>query len=193
MSLTSKETSKKYENTKEIDIDNEFSKMSSENQEEVRSIYEFTNFRNLYKRFYNVQNNLERIKERKFIVLNKSFSNSEECGTRAIHKNLVDFVVNNGICIEDYTEYKSINEKYFEISLINTRDNKWIPNKTELYTAIKYIKPKDMKNVAGCNLFTYSILVGKRAIRLDRDYKTKSFIKEFIKRFFTSKRKCEHI
>lgn len=152
MSLTSKETSKKYENMKEIDIDNEFSKMSSENQEEVRSIYEFTNFRNLYKRFYNVQNNLERIRERKFIVLNKSFSNSEECGTRAIHKNLVDFVVNNGICIEDYTEYKSINEKYFEISLINTRDNKWIPNKTELYTAIKYIKPKDMKDVV--NFFT---------------------------------------
>ena len=55
-------------------------------------------------------------------------------------------------CIEDYEEYKGINEKYFEISIINNRGNEWCPNKTDLYTAIKYIKTKDIKEIL--ELFT---------------------------------------
>lgn len=147
-----KETNNKYFAEQEIDIDNEYSKFPESVQEEIRPIYEFVNFKYLYNEFYRVQNNLEKIREHKYIVSDNAFSIDANCGTRAKHKNLVDFIVNNGICIEDYEEFKSINEKYLEISLINNKNNLWIPNKTELYTIIRYIKTKDLKEIL--DLFT---------------------------------------
>lgn len=152
-SLTTRnDTSNKYFIEQEIDIDNEYSKFPESVQEEIRPIYEFVSFKYLHREFYKTQNSLEKIREHKYIVFDNALECDESYGTRARHKNLIDFIVNNGICIEDYKEFKDINEKYFEISLINNKDDLWIPNKTELYTVIRYIKTKDLKEII--DLFT---------------------------------------
>lgn len=141
------EINNKYSSEQEIDIDNEYSKLPESVQEEIRPIFEFANFKYIYKEFFNAQDSLEEILKRKHIVFENSLTLDEKCGVLAKHKNLVDFIVNNAICVEDYLQYKKLSEIYFEISLINNKNNIWKPNKTILYTAIKYIKTKDLKDI----------------------------------------------
>lgn len=144
--ITDKPSKKKFENYKLIDIENEFSKLPERIQKTVAPIYNVVNFTKIHKLYHSIQNDIEKVNEHKRIVVNGGKSWKTYNGHHLIHKNLVDFVVNNGICFEDFEEYKTTCKKYIELSQINQIDEtKWKPNKTELYSCIRYYEFNDLK------------------------------------------------
>lgn len=146
-SFVSDEKSKKsFEKYKLINIENEFSKLPEKIQKTVAPIYNVVNFGKIHKLYHSVQNDIEKVNEHKRILVEGGKSWKTYNGHHSIHKNLVDFIVNNGICFEDFEEYKTTCKKFIELSQINQIDEKkWQPNKTELYSCIRYYDFKDLK------------------------------------------------
>ena len=146
-SFISDEKSKKaFEQYKLINIENEFSKLPEKIQKTVAPINNVVNFEKIHKLYHSVQNDIEKVKEHKRILVEGGKSWKTYNGHHLIHKNLVDFIVNNGICFEDFEEYKTTCKKFIELSQINQIDEKkWQPNKTELYSCIRYYDFKELK------------------------------------------------
>lgn len=144
--ISDKKSKKLFENYKLIDIENEFSKLPEKIQKTVAPIYDVVNFGKIHKLYYSIQNDIEKVNEHKRILVEGGKSWKTYNGHHLIHKNLVDFIVNNGICFEDFEEYKTTCQKFIELSQINQIDvNKWEPNKTELYSCIRYYEFKELK------------------------------------------------
>lgn len=145
---TDEESKKDFEQYRLIDIENEFSKLPEKIQKTVTPVYNVVNFAKIHKLYHSVQNDIEKVNEHKRILVEGGKSWKTYNGHHLIHKNLVDFIVNNGICFEDFEEYKTTCKKFIELSQINQIDDKiWQPNKTELYSCIRYYEFKDLKNL----------------------------------------------
>lgn len=135
-----------FRQLKTIDIDFEYNKLPLKYKRQVYPIYSLINFDKLYVLNYTSQNSIKECKEKFNILVKHGRSEKEVFGHKIIHKNLVDFIVNNGICFEEYEEYKKVNYNYLYLSQINQRDKtKWNPNKTELYASIKYFDFKTIQ------------------------------------------------
>ena len=146
--ITDEISKKNFENYKLIDIENEFSKLPEKIQKIVAPIYNVVNFMKIHKLYHFVQNDIEKVNEYKRILVDGGRSWKSYNGHHLIHKNLVDFIVNNGICFEDFEEYKTTCQKFIELSQKNQIDeNQWQPNKTELYSCIRYYEFKDLKKL----------------------------------------------
>lgn len=156
----------KYLSIDLIDIEKEYAKLPDREKETVYPIYSFVNFSKINDMYMNVQTRIEKVRIHKKILKESGLSGIEYDGHRLIHKNLVDFVVNNGICIEDFTEYKKTCEKFLVLSQEDLQDeSKWQPNKTELYSCIKYFDFKQcqefleaFKNKEKCLVITNELL-----------------------------------
>lgn len=136
-----------YRQLQLIDIDYEYNKLPPKFQRQVFPIYSLINFEKLYVLNYKSQDSIEQCNSKINILVKNGRSEKEVFGHKIIHKNLVDFIVNNGICFEEYEEYKKVNYKYLLLSQINQQDkSKWNPNKTELYSSIKYFDFKDIQD-----------------------------------------------
>lgn len=144
--ITDETSKKKFEKYKLIDIEKEFSKLPEKIQKNIAPIYNVVNFEKIHKLYYYVQNDIEKVNEHKRILVTGGKSWKTYNGHHLIHKNLVDFVVNNGICFEDFEEYKTTCHKFIELSQKNQENEKqWQPNKTELYSCIRYYEFNDLK------------------------------------------------
>ena len=144
--ITDETSKKKFENYKLIDIEKEFSKLPEKIQKNIALIYNVVNFEKIHKLYYYVQNDIEKVNEHKRILVTGGKSWKTYNGHHLIHKNLVDFVVNNGICFEDFEEYKTTCHKFIELSQKNqVNEKQWQPNKTELYSCIRYYEFNDLK------------------------------------------------
>lgn len=63
------------------------------------------------------------------------------------HKNLIEFVIGNGLCMEKDVVYKKLCEKYIEVAIIRKCVQKSFSlNKVELFTCIKYLSTKSLWN-----------------------------------------------
>lgn len=146
--ISDEKTKKIFEKYKLIDIENEFSKLPEKIQKTVAPIYNVVNFTKIHKLYYSIQNDIEKVNKHKRILMEGGKSWVTYNGHHLIHKNLVDFVVNNGICLEDFEEYKTTCQKFIELSQKNQiNENQWQPNKTELYSCIRYYDFKDIKQL----------------------------------------------
>ena len=76
-----------------------------------------------------------------------SFSNNET-EARQKHKNLLYFVNNNFLCVDIYDDFKNLQIEYIKTTLTRQFRNEYKTlEKFELYTCIKYINTKELKNI----------------------------------------------
>ena len=133
---------KKYRNINEISIQNEYIKLSSVQRKLIQQIFEFTSLSTLNGLFNRTRKELENINENKKIIADGGIAYSSESGHRTNHKNLVDFVINSCVCIENYAIYKECCHNYIDMYFANSNTRVYNPNKTELYSLIRYYDNK---------------------------------------------------
>lgn len=141
------ETNKKYRTVSEISIIDEFIKLSPVQHKQFNQIFEYASLTTITTILSNMRNELKKIKERKAVVAQDGVAYSEESGHRTNHKNFVDFVVNSGICIENNSLYIECCHNYIEMFFENTLSTIYYPNKTELYSLIRYYKNEELKKL----------------------------------------------
>lgn len=118
-------------------------------QRNCREIYEFLNLQTLHEIYFNISKKIKE-KERKVETIgNGDMELSSEYGKYQTElRNLIDFVLNNGICIENYSLYREICQKYVRISILQQYQEQTITlGKIELYACIKYFKSDDLHHL----------------------------------------------
>lgn len=81
------------------------------------------------------------------------------------HKNLIEFVIGNGLCMEKDVVYKKLCEKYVEVAFIRKCVQKSFSlNKEELFTCIKYLSTESLWNYLG----TYVLKKENNKIEFDK-------------------------
>ena len=136
----------KYKDDKEINIEKEYRSLLNKEQNECREIFDFCSFSYLYRKSFYVRQDLIKIKEQIRSIENGGFTFSSD-GTSyfAEHKNLIDYVVSNGILIESFVEFQVINKTFVEIALNRKMQSSEIDlNKYEIFSCIKYFKNDEL-------------------------------------------------
>lgn len=136
----------RYKDCEPYDLKEKFYTLTKDLKLALEPIYDFVNFSFLYRYEYDISTELnKKEKEKKTIESGGMVLNSDIFKFSAKHENLVNFVLKNKIMIEDYTEYRAINENFVKIALIRQIEEKNITlTKTELYSCVKYIDYKEL-------------------------------------------------
>jgi len=136
----------KYKDYKEINIDKEYRNLSKKEQNECSEIYNFCSFSYLYEKSFFVRQELIKVEGLTQTIKDGGFAYSAD-GSKyfAEHKNLIDYVISNGILIEHYTEFQAINKTYVEIAFNRkTQSSEINLDKYELFSCIKYFNKEEL-------------------------------------------------
>ena len=127
-------------NEKIYTLDDLFISLPKDLQSEYREIYLFLTKQDLYKKHFEITNDVQE-KERKVEIIENggmAFS-SDEGRFQTELKNLIEFVLDNGICFERNAIYRKICQNYLKISFLQQYEKKTVSlDKTELYACIKF-------------------------------------------------------
>ena len=138
-----------YKDIEEYNLEEKFNELPKDLQKALKPIYDFINADYLYRFAYKISEELRKKEESKKTIESGGFvfnSNITELSSK--HKNFISFVLRNGIMIENYGEFKSINKYFLKISVIRQiQQEKTEFNKTELFSAIKYLSNKELKHL----------------------------------------------
>lgn len=137
----------KFQSVKEYNLKEKFNNLPKDLQNALDPIYYFINFDYLYKYAFNTSSELKKKQEAQRTIENGGIifhNNGTESSLK--HINLISFLIQNKIMIDDYIEFKTINKYFVEISIIRQTQNDYISlNKFELYSCIKYIDNKELE------------------------------------------------
>ncbi len=141
------ETQDKYKNIEKYDLKERYYNLPKDLKLALEPIYEFVDFSFIYRYAYSISNERKKKeKDKRMIESGGMVFNSNIYQSSSKHENLVNFVLKNKIMIENYDEYKSINESFVNIALIRQIQQETVTlSKTELYSCIKYIDYKDLR------------------------------------------------
>ncbi|MCI6186841.1 MAG: SIR2 family protein [Spirochaetia bacterium] len=137
----------KYKDVPEISIQNEFMKLSSVQKKQVNQVFEYSSLITINSCLTRTRDELKKIREKKSIIAKGGVAYSAESGHRTNHKNFVDFVVNTGICVENNSEYIECCHNYISMFFENTLSTSYTPNKTELYSLIRYYSNEELQQL----------------------------------------------
>jgi hypothetical protein len=139
----------KYALLKEYNLVEEYKKLPEEIKMAVEPIYNFLQFNDLYKLFFSLSKDLT--EKEGHIKTKKSGGlvfGSDGGKISKQQENLLRFVIGNKIMIENYLEYRDIHRKILLIRFTEQAlSNKIEMNRIELYTAIKYLDNKALKEL----------------------------------------------
>ena len=139
-----------YLNDKEYDINEIFLGLKGNIRKELEPLLFMVRDDNyLYKYMYDVKIFHENRQKQVKTIQNggMSFSNNET-EARQKHKNLLYFVNNNFLCVDIYDDFKNLQIEYIKTTLTRQFRNEYKTlEKFELYTCIKYINTKELKNI----------------------------------------------
>lgn len=141
---------KKYRNENSISIQDEYIRLSVVQRKQVQQIFEFATLNTLNLIINQTRDELKKIQKNRKIIADGGIAYSTELGHRTNHKNLVDFVINSSICIENHETYWECCQNYVDMYLINTQIKKYVPNKTEIYSLIRYFDTKQLLDKLSC-------------------------------------------
>jgi len=146
-SISHFETRDKYKNIEKYDLKERYYNLPKDLKFALEPIYEFVNFSFIYRYAYSISNERKKKeKDKRTIESGGIVFNSDIYQFSSKHENLVNFVLRNKIMIENFNEYKSINESFVNIALIRQVQKDTITlSKTELYSCIKYIDYKELR------------------------------------------------
>lgn len=113
----------------------------------LEPIYKFIDFSAIYQYFYEITDQLKEIESSKQTIESGGFvfnSNASKYATK--HVNMVNFILENKIFVENFTEYKNINKASIQIAILRQVQREYISlNKVEIYSCIKFLKYKEIK------------------------------------------------
>ncbi|MDA3780923.1 MAG: hypothetical protein PF487_12000, partial [Bacteroidales bacterium] len=139
----------KYKDIDEYNLEEKFSELPKDLKKVVKPIYYFLNEDYLYKYAYKTSEELRKKEDAKKTIKSGGFvfsSNITESSSK--HNNLISFVIRNGIMIEEYNVFRIINRYFLNISIIRQiQQEKTTFNKTELFSALKYLSNKELKHL----------------------------------------------
>lgn len=162
----------KYKNVKEYDLEEKFYGLPKDLQKAVKPVFNFIRPSYLYEYAYEISEELRKKEKSKKTIESGGFVfNSNRTGFSSKHKNLISFVLRNGVMIENFNEFESINKHFLKIALIRQiQKEKTTFSQTELFSAIKYLPNEDLKQLL-IDFYKYDAnLKGKFEI-LDSDKK----------------------
>jgi len=139
----------KYKDIEEYNLEEKFNELPKDLQKALKPIYDFINSHYLYKYAYKISEELKKKEKHKKTIESGGFVfNSNITKSSSKHKNFISFVLRNGIMIENYSEFRSINKYFLKIAIIRQiQQEKTTFNKTELFSAIKYLSNKELKHL----------------------------------------------
>ena len=139
----------KYKNIQEYNLEEKFNELPKDLQKALKPIYDFINSCYLYKYAYKISEELKKKEDAKKTIESGGFIfNSNITESPSEHKNLISFVLRNGIMIENFNEFKTINKYFLKITIIRQIQLEKIKfNKIELFSAIKYLTNKELKQL----------------------------------------------
>lgn len=139
----------KYKDIEEYNLEEKFNELPKDLQKALKPIYDFVNSCYLYKYAYKISEELRKKEESKKTIESGGFVfNSNITESSSKHRNFISFVLRNGIMIENYNEFRSINKHFLKIAIIRQiQQEKTTFNKVELFSAIKYLSDKEVKHL----------------------------------------------
>lgn len=132
---------------KPYNLDEKFYELPKTVQNILYEIKPFVSYDYLYRFASEVDDELDKkIKQKKAIETSGGMTwDTNVTRNYSNHKNLIHFVLNNFVMIEQNSEFIAINKKLIKISLIRQMQNKYFTlDKLELFVVIKYITYKDL-------------------------------------------------
>lgn len=114
--LISRQNSKKIENeVKKINLESIFESLPLKEQQSLMHLKDLSNFQVIYKNKYHLDEQVKKIKNNKILIEKGGFSTDYSIIT-SIHltENLWNFINRNFLCIEHYTEVKSLYKSFVE-------------------------------------------------------------------------------
>lgn len=162
----------KYKNIEKYDLKERYYNLPKDLKFALEPIYEFVDFSFIYRYAYSISNERKKKeKDKRVIESGGMVFNSDIYQFSSKHENLVNFVLKNKIMIENFNEYKSINETFVNIALIRqTQKDKTTLTKTELYSCVKYIDYKELRLLLDEYYKKDSLKRGKLEISKDLKY-----------------------
>jgi len=142
----------KYEAINEYDLKSEYEKLPAEIQSIVAPIYNFLEFNDLYQLFFTITRDLSTKESHVETIKKGGIVYGSDGGKNYFQQeNLLYFVINNKIMIENYVEYKDIHKNIISILLTEQAFSKEIKmNRIQLYAAIKYVKNQELIKLLEC-------------------------------------------
>lgn len=139
----------KYKEIKEYDLKERYYKLPKILRLSTQPIYEFVDLSKVYKYIYTTSKYLKDTEDsRRTIEAGGMVINSNVYQYSSKHENIVNFILKNKIMIEDYNEYRVINKYFIEISILRQIQNSRTSlSKTEIYSCIKFLKDKEIKQI----------------------------------------------
>ncbi|WP_123377941.1 SIR2 family protein [Aliarcobacter butzleri] len=144
------EISEKYKKLKSYNLDESFYELPKAIQKVLKDVKPFLSYDYLYKFIFEIDEELKKKQIQKKNIEEKNGFTLDSNTTRnySKQKNLILFVLNNYIMIEKSQEFCSIQQKLIQITLIRQIQNDYLTlDKMELYSAIKYIDNKDLRDI----------------------------------------------
>lgn len=136
----------KYKDIEEYNLEEKFYELPKDLQKALKPIYNFLNSSYLYKYAYKISEELSKKEESKKTIESGGFVfNTNITESSCKHKNFISFVLRNGIMIENFSEFRSINKYFLKIAIIRqVQQEKTAFNQTELFSSIKYLSNKEL-------------------------------------------------
>ena len=137
----------KFKQESRFSIDIEYSFFPKDAQRDCEEMKNFLTMLDLYKfQFESFTNVKEKEKNYRIIDRGGMVFSSNENKPESELQNLIDFVLLNGICIEDFSIYRELCKNYVSIALLQQQKKKKNTlSKIDLYVCIKYYKSDDLK------------------------------------------------
>lgn len=149
LQLLSKDTRELVKQEKTHPLDDLYISFPKNIQQDYREIYLFLTQKTLHELHFEITKSIKE-KEQKIEVIERYDTDlsSEHSKYQSTLKNLINFVLKNGISIENYSLYREICQKYIKISFLKQHDEQTITlNKTELYVCIKYFSSSELQHL----------------------------------------------
>lgn len=136
-----------FEKEEDVSLQDEFFNFPKSEIKKNQNLYDFLSLKSVYrhanectKKIVDLNNTVENIKNGGF-----SFNSNADEPT-STHINLLMFAVKNHILIDEHSTYQAMMRDFVKISIIRQSVSNVIKlNKYEIYSAIKFFKPKDLK------------------------------------------------
>jgi hypothetical protein len=141
--------SHEFDTVKEYNLYEEYEKLPEEIKTVVEPIYDFLQFNDLYKLFFNVSNDLAAKEDTNKTIKSGGIVFGSDGGKNSKQQeNLLHFVIGNKIMIEHYSDYQNIHRKILQIRFTEQELGIEIEmNRIELYVAIKYFDKRTLKEL----------------------------------------------
>ena len=139
-----------YLDDQRYDINQKFSELKQSIREELEPLLFMVRDESfLYKYMYDVKIFHENREKQVKTILNGGFSfSNNETEARQKHKNLLYFVNNNYLCVDIYEDFRNLQIEYIKSTITRQFRNEYKTlEKFELYSCIKYIETKRLKDV----------------------------------------------